>query len=122
MDRLLEEAVLMHHPDLHQLKVFAFHAWQGQVGGSSLKVVRARAFVQAFKSNKPCLDCHICYPFYILDFDHVRGPKINDISTMVAKGRSIFHIEQEIAKCDLICANCHRHRSFIRTTSPKSIV
>lgn len=75
---------------------------------------RAQAFVLAEKTNKPCADCGHTYPPYVLDFDHVRGTKRMDISTMVHKGRSVRMLATEISKCDLVCANCHRIRTFTR--------
>lgn len=48
-----------------------------------------------------------------MDFDHVRGDKISNISDMMG----CFGwdaIEQEIAKCDIVCANCHRERTWKR--------
>jgi hypothetical protein len=50
-----------------------------------------------------------------MDFDHVRGSKSGLISEMVAGGRPWSVIEDEIAKCDLVCSNCHRYRTFART-------
>jgi hypothetical protein len=43
-----------------------------------------------------------------LDFHHVRGEKEETVSRLVADGRSRETIRQEMAKCDLLCANCHR--------------
>ena len=59
---------------------------------------------------KPCRDCRRRFPAYVMDFDHVRGRKLGNISTMHSKKR----ILAEIAKCDLICSNCHRVRTFNR--------
>jgi hypothetical protein len=46
-----------------------------------------------------------------MDFDHVNGQeKYMDVSTMCDKGFSKEKILQEIAKCELVCAVCHRIR------------
>lgn len=72
-----------------------------------------RAFVAAFK-NSPCLDCDGEFPPYVMEFDHVRGRKILAISTMVSRSFSLDAIRKEIAKCDVVCANCHRERTHKR--------
>lgn len=71
-----------------------------------------RVEVQELKSA-PCADCCQSYPFYVMDFDHVRGEKIGDIARMVANGQR-KKVLAEIAKCDVVCANCHRERTHQR--------
>lgn len=63
------------------------------------------------QKNKPCMDCGISYPYYVMDFDH-RNPleKSGNLARMGAS--SIEEIIAEIAKCDLVCANCHRERTY----------
>lgn len=71
----------------------------------------ARAHVNAIKSG-PCMDCGGVFPPCAMDFDHVRGHKVDDISRQVSRGKwSIERIDEEIAKCDLVCSNCHRVRT-----------
>lgn len=65
------------------------------------------------QKNKPCMDCGISYPSYVMDFDHL-GNKIASIAVMVQEMRSIAKIQAEINKCDLVCANCHRERTHGR--------
>ena len=55
----------------------------------------------------PCVDCSHAYPFYVMDFDHVRGEKLGQVPKM----GSFKAIRQEASKCDVVCANCHRLRS-----------
>ncbi len=57
----------------------------------------------------PCIDCGQT-DFRVLEFDHVRGNKSNNIARMVGQGFSWSTIEAEIAKCEVRCANCHRIR------------
>lgn len=66
--------------------------------------------------NKACYDCGIKYPALVMDFDH-RGDqkKISSVSNLVFGKMSKFDtIQQEIEKCDLVCANCHRQRTYKR--------
>lgn len=69
-------------------------------------------FVKDYKQNNPCMDCGKYYHYYAMDFDHVRGEKIKDISDMWAQ--KIERIKAEIEKCDLVCATCHRLRTWKR--------
>lgn len=63
------------------------------------------------KHMKPCVDCKVAYPYYVMDFDHVRGEKVVNLARMIADGYSLEAIQDEIAKCDLVCSNCHRERT-----------
>lgn len=71
------------------------------------------AWINNFKSG-PCLDCGGRFPPCAMDFDHVRGTKIDNVSWMRVRGRSKASILAEIAKCELVCANCHRIRTHSR--------
>lgn len=66
------------------------------------------------EKSKPCLDCGKSYPWYVMDFDHVRGDKVIVLSEAAHKHLSISRLEDEMAKCDVVCANCHRERTFQR--------
>jgi hypothetical protein len=71
-----------------------------------------RQFIQT-KKDVPCKDCGIKYPYYIMAFDHVRGKKLGNLSRMhVMFGK--VQILKEIAKCDVVCANCHAARTWKR--------
>ena len=59
----------------------------------------------------PCKDCGISNPI-VLEFDHVRGKKIDNVSRMLTHSKE--NLEKEISKCDVVCANCHRIRTANR--------
>lgn len=61
----------------------------------------------------PCTDCGIQYPFYVMQFDHVRGVKEGNISAFVSN-RQLKKALEEIQKCEVVCANCHAARSYER--------
>ena len=65
-----------------------------------------------FKAGKPCHDCGETYHQEVMEFDHVRGEKRWDVSQNM--WRSLEEVEAEIAKCELVCANCHRLRTVAR--------
>jgi hypothetical protein len=70
-----------------------------------------KAEIRRYKSKTPCKDCRKKYPYYVMDFDHVRGKKAHAVSSMLRSNRSLPAIWAEIEKCDLVCANCHRIRT-----------
>ncbi len=60
----------------------------------------------------PCLDCGGLFPPECMDFDHRdRSQKKRNIASMIGICQSKATILAEIAKCDLVCANCHRIRT-----------
>jgi len=62
----------------------------------------------------PCVDCGCTYPSEAMDFDHVRGTKAFTIGSYSTRNWDV--VLAEVAKCDLVCANCHR----VRTKQRKS--
>jgi hypothetical protein len=61
--------------------------------------------------RKPCADCGNSYPPCAMDFDH-RNPKEKKFGICQAKcgNRSLKTLQEEIDKCDVVCATCHRIR------------
>lgn len=74
-----------------------------------------RQFVQKIKESTPCKDCEETFPHYIMDFDHLPGQKKTFGVAQISRCSSIDALKKEIAKCDIVCANCHRHRTFMRS-------
>lgn len=66
--------------------------------------------LREYKTGKPCLDCGVEYPYYVMDLHH-RDPleKKSVVGKRAASG--VKALLREAAKCDLICANCHRERT-----------
>lgn len=71
----------------------------------------ARQFVFDYYRSHPCIDCGEKDPV-VLELDHVRGNKIAGIAVLTRSGgRSIEKIKEEIDKCEVRCANCHRRKT-----------
>ena len=64
--------------------------------------------------DRPCVDCDQRYPPCVMDFDHVRGKKLGAVGSMVRRMASEARILTEMAKCEVVCANCHRIRTWKR--------
>ena len=74
---------------------------------------KVQEMLSKIKEKSGCLDCGIKYKSYILDFDHVYGKKVANIGQML-NYFSIEDILKEVAKCDVVCSNCHRERTWQR--------
>jgi hypothetical protein len=69
---------------------------------------RRRALLREYLADKACADCGI-RELAVLEFDHLRD-KTSAVSDMVAHA-SWRRILAEIARCDVVCANCHPRRT-----------
>ena len=76
-----------------------------------LRERRHRAVWEYLRTH-PCVDCGEGDPI-VLEFDHLRD-KIANISKMATMKRPWEVILAEIAKCEVVCANCHRRRTVAR--------
>jgi len=72
------------------------------------------AYAQQVKLDAGCMDCGLMSPYpEVYDFDHRPGVvKVNKISMLYAGPMRV--LVAEIAKCDVVCANCHRIRTVDR--------
>jgi hypothetical protein len=82
---------------------------------TNVKVTRKRRIqerrqkILEYLQANPCIDCGESDPV-VLDFDHVRGRKKSDVTTMIYAS-SWENVVKEIEKCEVRCANCHRRRT-----------
>lgn len=60
--------------------------------------------------NRPCADCGTQYPYYVMQFDHL-DPSEKSFAIGIAATRSPEVLRAEIAKCEVVCANCHAERT-----------
>ena len=81
---------------------------------------RAHArFLDALR-DVPCADCGGRFPPCAMDFDHREpGTKLATVTRMIGRA-AIVRILAEAAKCDIVCANCHRARTYGRRAAPFS--
>ena len=72
-------------------------------------------YVDAVKLANGCADCGLRSPHpEIYDFDHLPGfDKVASVSALLTKG-TFDDLVAEVAKCDVVCANCHRIRTRSR--------
>lgn len=74
-----------------------------------------RRFVYDYLSRHPCVDCGTT-DWRVLDFDHVAGEKLRDISKMI-NSNSLEILQAEVAKCVVRCRNCHALVTYERANS-----
>lgn len=87
--------------------------------GKSARIVQNRARWRANAAllnelrDVPCEDCRTRFPPCVMQFDH-RDPstKNYEVTRIIARARSV--ILAEVAKCDIVCVNCHRKRTYQR--------
>lgn len=79
---------------------------------SALYRRRIRAIFEQAK-DRPCADCGRRFPTCAMDLDHVRGTKKFKVSEAVQAAYTypIKRVLDEIGKCEVGCANCHRVRT-----------
>lgn len=64
-----------------------------------------RAFLRKYLEEHPCVHCGMD-DIEVLQFDHIDPrKKTKAVSTMLLHGKK--SIEAELAKCQVLCANCH---------------
>ena len=82
-------------------------------------VAERAAYLVDFFRERPCVDCGETDPL-VLEFDHLGRKRFN-----IAKGvrdRNWQSVLDEIATCDVVCANCHRRRTARRAGFARAVV
>lgn len=72
-----------------------------------------REKVDAIKLEKGCIDCGYNKNPRALEFDHVKGEKLETVGKLVADNRSWKTIQEEIEKCVVRCRNCHAIKTWV---------
>jgi hypothetical protein len=84
------------------------------LGGKSKK-----KWLRDYKQKHGCADCGYNEHHCALDFDHRPGElKVGTIQN--GGGWGWKALLEEIAKCDVVCANCHRIRTYNRIQERKA--
>ncbi len=69
------------------------------------------SFLRDFFKKRPCIDCGES-DLRVLEFDHKnKFTKFKAVSSMIRLQFPIEKIKEEIEKCDVRCANCHRKKT-----------
>ena len=65
--------------------------------------------ILGYLKEHPCVDCGETHPA-ALEFDHVRGIKVSNVSEMIYR-TAWGNVAEEIEKCEVRCANCHNKKT-----------
>lgn len=84
------------------------------------EIPRRLALLLRYLEEHPCADCGERDPV-VLEFDHT-GEKRFSISSGVRDRNwdEVLEEIEEIERCDVVCANCHRRRTYRRAGSWRS--
>ena len=95
----------------------SYHLGVGQKNKTRIEKNNRRSMLKQrlveIKEKSICQDCKKRYPHYVMDFDHVSGEKVGNVSRMM-RSHSWEDVLKEVEKCELVCSNCHRERTWQR--------
>ena len=86
--------------------------------GNKKRIKRNKDYILAVKKEKSCVDCGESNPI-VLDFDHVRGKKVGNVSDLARQAYGMKTLKTEIEKCEVRCSNCHRIVTYNRRENEK---
>jgi hypothetical protein len=91
-------------------------ARRNDTAGVERRTKSQKAYVLRQKTDGACTDCGGNSGAEHMQFDHIpgRGEKIAAISDLLGKWTSWTRLLAEIAKCDLVCTECHQRRTLQR--------
>lgn len=90
------------------------HKWDFEYVPGVVERGRAK-WLRSLKEGKSCADCGKVFPYQVMQWDHRPGEdKRGDISS-AHWSWTRAEVLAEIAKCDLVCVNCHTIRTFERS-------
>jgi hypothetical protein len=94
------------HYEKHRIRLLS----EGRMAVKKRTLLNRALIVKA--KDVPCADCGGRFHPCAMDFDHINGTKEYNVGRMVGQA-SEARLLAEIAKCEVVCANCHRVRSFV---------
>ena len=79
---------------------------------------KIRNYIWSYLRGHSCVDCGENDPI-VLEFDHL-SDKIDGISNLI-KSDSLKKVQEEMVKCEVRCANCHRRATALRRGWTKEV-
>lgn len=77
---------------------------------------QVNAVARAKKMESGCVDCGYKAHHVALDFDHITDGKVRD----VCQAMNLTQLYSEMEKCEVVCSNCHRIRTYNRMKAARS--
>jgi hypothetical protein len=91
---------------------------QARIRKQALVLERTRYLIEYFAAH-PCADCGEADAM-VLEFDHLRDKAFNIGSALPY--RNWQSVLDEIDKCEVVCANCHRRRTMRRMGAVRAVL
>lgn len=98
----------------HRLRTKNMYKTKKRISKKSNTIIYNNNQIYALKSITPCKTCNKIYDPICMDFDHKKGVKKNDTVSNLAHSRSWSKVKEEIDKCDILCAMCHRIKTHTK--------
>jgi hypothetical protein len=83
------------------------------------RAAAVRSYIQSIKMERGCTDCGYREHPEALEFDHLPGFVKEHRIAQLSAGAKREKIDAEIAKCEVVCANCHAVRTAKRRADAK---
>lgn len=77
--------------------------------------IKIRFLVYEYLLLHPCVKCGESDPV-VLEFDHL-SDKFKEVSRMLSGHYGWEKVLLEISKCQVLCANCHRRKTYMEKKS-----
>lgn len=101
----------------------AYHLGEGQKEKNKARQDTKRAeiydFLYSYKEKSGCMDCGEKYPYFVLQFDHLHSKEFS-LSKFGNHTASLSKVKEEVEKCEVVCANCHSIRTYLRKDNVKN--
>lgn len=78
-----------------------------------------KRFIWTYLASHYCIDCGERDPV-VLEFDHVRDKKF--VISAMGQSKTLKDVQEEIKKCVIRCANCHRRKTALQLRWHKKIM
>jgi hypothetical protein len=88
------------------------HEYLAQIAARNKRHRERNARIVREAKSVPCADCGKRFPPYVMDFDHL-GDKVANVSYLMPSAGE-ERLQSEMAKCEVVCSNCHRVRTHER--------
>lgn len=96
----------------------SYHLGEGQIEKTNKRRIGAaekfKKRIAELKEKNGCTDCKQKLPHYVLEFDHLPEQKKLGGIYKVFKTYGLSIALKEIEKCEVVCANCHKTRTYKR--------
>jgi len=137
MEKTVENMILLHEQGYSYSKIqetlgyskgtISHHLGEGQKAKTKARQDESRAkieeFIQHTKTVNPCHDCNQFFHYCAMQYDHLpQYEKLFAVSKFHEYTKDIYLVIEEMNKCELVCANCHALRGFLRRQDEKGML